>query len=68
MKELSIDRMEMVSGGVNWSCVGAVAGGIGLLAWSFGVPVVGPLTALVVLGGIGTTLGTVAMVAQCNGY
>jgi hypothetical protein len=62
MKELSVEQMEMVSGGWgNWStaCTWAVLGGIGLAASIISIPATGPigLATAVSLGTSAVTTG-----------
>jgi hypothetical protein len=65
MRELSIERMEMVNAGVKWSCVAAVGGAVSLFAWSLSVPLTGGVTLLAASTGAGITLGTIAAVGEC---
>ncbi|MDR7129062.1 hypothetical protein J2X69_001397 [Algoriphagus sp. 4150] len=44
MKELSIGKMEMVSGGSMPGCIGMVAGGIGIAALIIATPATGGLS------------------------
>ncbi len=43
MNELSIEQMEMVSGGWNSACTWAVLGGIGVAASIISIPATGPI-------------------------
>ena len=59
MKEISIDRIEMVSGG-GWSlgCTMAIIGAVGLVASIVSVPVSGPIGVATAVGLASTTIGT----------
>ncbi|MGM0946490.1 MAG: hypothetical protein ACQEW9_15005 [Bacteroidota bacterium] len=59
MKELSIEQMEMVSGGWSFGCTMAVLGGIGVVASIISIPATGPigLSTAVALGTSAVTTG-----------
>ncbi|MFD2036979.1 hypothetical protein ACFSKL_19400 [Belliella marina] len=68
MRELSIERMEMVIGsGPNWNCVGAVGGALLLFSWSLSVPLTGGVTLGLAAQGAGITAGTIALAGKCMG-
>ena len=68
MKALSLERMEEIQGGVRSSCVAALAGALGLFAWSLSVPLTGGVSLAFGLTGASIMGGTVASILDCRGY